>query len=88
MTPVKRRSVYQGGKVVPEPTGHEQQTAESALSGVRRPGEPNFRPPFEHISDPSSLVPRFASVVLMLTWVEERSRLGNACHFSVSSFAE
>src|SRR6266567_6062958 len=23
MTPAKRRSVYQGGKVVPEPTGHE-----------------------------------------------------------------
>jgi hypothetical protein len=23
MIPAKRRSVYQGGKVVPEPTGHE-----------------------------------------------------------------
>src|ERR1039457_1554323 len=28
------------------------QIAEYALSGVRRPGEPNLRPPFERISDP------------------------------------
>ena len=51
MTPAKRRSVYQGGKVVPEPTGHEHKKLSPRYPafGGRAP---NFRPPFERISDP------------------------------------
>jgi hypothetical protein len=63
MTPAKRRSVYQGGKVVPEPTVHEHKKTESARSGVRRPGEPNFRPPFEPIGDPQIPVTRHISTI-------------------------
>src|ERR1700738_4798708 len=48
----KRRSVYQGGKAVSRANWPRTQKAESALSGVRRPGEPNVPPPLERISDP------------------------------------
>ena len=47
-------------------TSPRTQKAESALSGVRRPSEPNFRPPFERISDPQIPLTRRDSRVASL----------------------
>ena len=65
MNPAKRRSVYEGGKVVPEDLATN---AKSSVRAIRRSAaiEPSFRPPFERISDPQIPLTRRDSRVASL----------------------
>jgi hypothetical protein len=67
MTPAKRCSVLPGRQRGSRANWPRTQKAESELSGVRRPGESSFRPPFERVSDPQiPLTRQFSNVALGL----------------------